>query len=114
MILESVEQLKEAYEIKGDKEETNVDEKFMDKEMKKKNLNPLRTVQELAKKSEVSNVLKKYNELFIESGILERIIPRHVSNPEELKEFNQYILKTDKDYNETDIDAINDVSEKCF
>lgn len=65
------------------------------------------TITELAQKAEVSNVLKKYNELFIESGILERIIPRHVSSPTELKEFNQYILRTDKDYEDTDIDAIN-------
>lgn len=110
VILKSMEQLKDSYEINGDKDEAAVDEKYMDKEMQK-NRNPMSTIQELAQKAEVSNVLKKYNELFVESGILERIIPRHVSSPAELKEFNQYILKTDKDYKETDIDAINDVSE---
>ena len=67
-------------------------------------------MQELADKAQVSNVLKHYNELFVKSKILERIIPRKVKNPEELKGFNQYILKTDKDYKESDIDAINDVS----
>jgi geranylgeranyl pyrophosphate synthase len=63
---------------------------------------------ELGQKKDVSNVLKKYNELFVESGILERIIPRKVSTPEELKEWNKYVLRSDKEYEETDIDAIND------
>ena len=55
-------------------------------------------MQELAEKAQVSNVLKHYNELFVKSQILERIIPRKVKDAEELKSFNQYILKTDKDY----------------
>jgi geranylgeranyl pyrophosphate synthase len=63
---------------------------------------------ELGQKKDVSNVLKKYNELFVESGILERIIPRKVSTPEELKEWNKYVLRSDKEYEDTDIDAIND------
>ena len=66
------------------------------------------TIMELGQKKDVSNVLKKYNELFVESGILERIIPRKVSTPEELKEWNKYVLRSDKEYEDTDIDAIND------
>lgn len=56
-------------------------------------------------------MLKKYNELFIESGILERIIPRNVKGPKEFKDFNQYVLNTDKDFEESDLVAVNDVSK---
>ena len=69
---------------------------------------PIAKLTELNEKRKVSNVLKYYNELFVKSQILERIIPRRVDGPEELRDFNQYILKGPKDYEETDIDAIND------
>ena len=37
--------------------------------------------------------IKQYAELFVESRILERIIPRDVSKPDELEFFNPYLIR---------------------
>ena len=67
-------------------------------------------VQKIGDKVKMKNVLKEYNDLFVESKILERIIPRKINSPDELRQFSKYILKEEKDYDESDIDGINDVS----
>ena len=67
-------------------------------------------VQKIGDKVKMKNVLKEYNDLFVESKILERIIPRKIHSPNELRQFSKYILKEEKDYDESDIDGINDVS----
>lgn len=65
-------------------------------------------VQKIGDKVKMKNVLKEYNDLFVESKILERIIPRKINSPNELRQFSKYILKEEKDYDESDIDGIND------
>ena len=87
------------------------DNKEVDDEYMKKNIKsngPIAKAKELNEKRKVSNVLKYYNELFVKSQILERIIPRRVNNAQEFRDFNQYVLRSQKDYEETDIGAIND------
>ena len=93
-------------EIKQVNESQEIDEKYWDKNVKSNG--PIAKAKELNEKRKVSNVLKYYNELFVKSQILERIIPRKVNSAEEFRDFNQYVLKSQKDYEETDIGAIND------
>lgn len=49
------------------------------------NVKPLKneknTVQKGVDKIKMSNVLKEYNDLFVQSKILERIIPRKINSP---------------------------------
>ena len=42
-------------------------------------------VQKIVDKKKMSNVLKEYNDLFVSSKILERIIPRKINDPTELR-----------------------------
>ena len=85
-----------------------IDEEHMTKSVEE--VGVLGKLGELNEKRKVKNVLKYYNELFVKSQILERIIPRKVNGPEELRDFNQYILKSPSDYQQSDIDAVNEVS----
>ena len=85
-----------------------IDEEYMTKSVEKQGM--LSKLKDKNEKRKVKNVLKYYNELFVKSQILERIIPRKVNGPEELRDFNQYILKRPSDYQQSDIDAVNEVS----
>ena len=89
-----------------------IDEEHMTKSVEDPGM--LKKLGELNEKRKVKNVLKYYNELFVKSEILERIIPRKVNGPEELRDFNQYILKHPSDYEQSDIDAVNEVSCSIF
>ena len=108
-------------ESKADKQEIKINDKSGkvrlgadNDEYWDENVTPLKSdknmVQKALDKKKMSNVLKEYNDLFVESKILERIIPRKINDAKELRQFSQYILKEEKDYDESDIEGINDVS----
>ena len=56
--------------------------------------------------------LTKYSNLFTKSRILERIVPRQINTPAELQQFNGFVLKNNKEYEMSDLEAINKVSQK--
>lgn len=68
--------------------------------------------------------IKQYAELFVESRILERIIPRDVSKPDELEFFNPYLIRdtvTEKlvpegvsPYVGSDLTGVNRVSQIIY
>jgi len=41
---------------------------------------------------------------------MEAIIPRKINSPEEMRSFNPYLLRSKKDYEICDIEAVNKVS----
>lgn len=55
-------------------------------------------------------MVKQYNDLFIESKILERIIPRQVDDASMFQDFNQFVCRDEDDFKESDLDAVNQVS----
>ena len=64
--------------------DVKVDEKYWDKEVegknKSKSANVIESLNKLGGKIKMGNVVKDYNDLFVQSKILERIIPRQVED----------------------------------
>ena len=54
--------------------------------------------------------MKEYSDLFVESGMMEKILPRKLSNADDLRAFNPYLLDEEEDYDNADFAGINDVS----
>ena len=51
-----------------------------------------------------------YSQTFANSKIMEEIIPRKINSSEEMRSFNPYLLRSKKDYEICDIEAVNKVS----
>ena len=54
--------------------------------------------------------MKTYSQLFVDSGMMESILPRKLTSAAELRAFNPYLLDEEDDYDEADFEGINDVS----
>jgi len=54
--------------------------------------------------------MKSYSELFVDSKIMESILPRKLTNAQELRDFNPFLLEEEEDYDYADFEGINDVS----
>lgn len=70
-----------------------MDEKYWDKQVDEGNNNGksnsvLNGLNLLTEKVKVGNVVMNYNDLFVRSKILERIIPRQIDNASEFEKFN--------------------------
>lgn len=92
-----------------------MDEKYWDKQVDEGNNNGksnsvLNGLNLLTEKVKVGNVVMNYNDLFVRSKILERIIPRQIDNASEFEKFNQFACKDLEDFEKSDMDAVNEVS----
>ena len=48
--------------------------------------------------------------MFVESGMMENILPRKLTTADQLKKFNPYLLEEEDMYEEADFEGINEVS----
>jgi len=55
--------------------------------------------------------MKSYSELFVDSKIMESILPRKLTNAQELRDFNPFLLDEEDDYDYADFEGINDVGK---
>jgi hypothetical protein len=62
----------------------------------------------------IPDFMKTYSKLFVDSKMMENLLPRKIENAEQLKAFNPYLLADDEDYDEADYDGVNDVSTISF
>jgi len=52
--------------------------------------------------------MKTYSDMFVESGMMENILPRKLTTADQLKKFNPYLLEEEEMYEEADFEGINE------
>lgn len=62
----------------------------------------------------IPDFMKTYSQMFVDSEIMEAIIPRKLTNADQLRDFNPFLLDEEEDYEFADFDGINDVSDQSF
>lgn len=58
----------------------------------------------------IPDFMKTYSNLFVESKMMENLLPRKITSSDALKKFNPYLLDDEDGYDEADYDGINEVS----
>ena len=58
----------------------------------------------------IPDFMKTYSQLFVDSKMMENLLPRKITTAEQLKKFNPYLLDDEEEYDEADYEGINDVS----
>ena len=58
--------------------------------------------------------MKTYSQLFVDSKMMENLLPRKIETAEQLKAFNPYLLAEDGDYDEADYEGVNEVSQNFY
>jgi hypothetical protein len=58
----------------------------------------------------IPDFMKTYSNMFVDSKIMESILPRKLTNAQELRDFNPYLLDEEDEYEYADFEGINDVS----
>ena len=58
----------------------------------------------------IPDFMKTYSKLFVESQMMENLLPRKITSSDALKKFNPYLLDDEDGYEEADYDGINEVS----
>lgn len=59
----------------------------------------------------IPDFMKTYSKLFVDSRMMENLLPRKIESSEALKKFNPYLLDGEDEYDEADFDGINEVSK---
>lgn len=62
----------------------------------------------------IPDFMTTYSKLFVDSKIMESVLPRKLTTPQQLRDFNPFLLDDEEDYEFADLDGINDVSIKQF
>jgi hypothetical protein len=72
------------------------------------NINPDDEVGVGNTKIKIPNFMKSYSQLFVDSKMMENLLPRKVTTAAELKAFNPYLLQDDDEYDEADYEGVNE------
>jgi hypothetical protein len=60
----------------------------------------------------IPDFMSSYSKMFLDSKIMESIMPRKLTSAKELRDFNPFLLENEEDYEFADFEGINDVSKR--
>ena len=60
----------------------------------------------------IPDFMKSYSKMFLDSQIMESVMPRKLTTPQQLRDFNPFLLEEEEDYEDADLEGINEVSKQ--